>query len=64
MTTHDVSGAETLEHMRRLADLRGNANARAIYLDEVEHAHGAEYRRALAREDVRRTEDAERRVQS
>lgn len=62
MMTHEVSGSETLEHMRRLADLRGNASGRTTYLDEIEHAHGVEYRRALAREDVRRTEDAERRA--
>lgn len=51
MNTYDVSGEETLMHLRRLADLNGRQ--RTDYLDEIEHAHGHEYRVAVAREDMR-----------
>lgn len=55
MTTHDVDGAAMLRHLADLARLSGLP--RDMYLTEIERSHGAEYRLALAREDIRRRDE-------
>lgn len=52
--THPFDGAETVRHLAALAKLTGHA--REMLLDDIERAHGRDYRMALAREDIRRRE--------
>lgn len=60
MTSHPVDGAATLRHLDDLRRLSGLP--RTMYLEQIERAHGHEYRLALAREDQARRAELERRV--